>query len=61
MTVASYHGVGSRKVEFRIRYFQTVLRSFADQPELGCVPVVVRLETKKRRLIRETLGEADNK
>lgn len=43
MAVPRYYGIRSRKVEFRVRYFQPVLRSFADQPEVGCVPVVIRL------------------
>lgn len=47
MAVPRYYGIRPREVEFRVRYFQTVLRSFADQPEVGCVLVVIGLKNEK--------------
>lgn len=46
MAVPRYYGIRAREVEFRVRYFQTVVRSFADQPEVGCVLVVIGLKNE---------------
>lgn len=50
MAVPRYYGIRPRKVEFRVRYFQTILRSFVDQPEVGCVLVVIGLKKTKRAI-----------
>lgn len=55
MAVPRYYGIRPRKVEFRVRYFQTVLRSFADQPEVGCVLVVIGLEEARKERSRSSV------
>lgn len=48
MAVASYHCIRSGKVELGVRYFQPILWSCTHQPEVGCVSVIVGLQSKIR-------------
>lgn len=46
MFVFRVHGVGSREVQLRVRYFQAVFWTIADHVEVGRVPVVVGLQSE---------------